>query len=408
MFPAIISFWTSESGDRITVWQMGEGGYAYKLESNTGSKMVQKSYDDVKLALIGRGYKEEDAPDEPGSHEATNETGPVIQQAQGDEKYSEPVPEITTRVGQKLEQMGFKPWDMACWNYGRQKNAFIGDARGGGAYTKVVGDVLRSFGFKKDAQQFAGHINFTSPSGEHAQIGKTGGNRITVTLPHIWTEEKTDEMFDPATMREGKIAPSSFDRSAYGLRWRAVKNDRQSSIVTREKWFATGAAREKFANKLEMSDGFLEIVSYAEPENVSNSNVGITQNTNVGDNSILSSEPTVKEADGWMQNEALQHKGSFPFNVDHMPGATKKFEPVQVHRYKVKADLEDKSGVKSTRHFKTGGVSDDHAERKAREFYTKKGYRVLDVESEGITESGVPSGRILRAIDRMIDRERKK
>jgi len=60
MFPSIVSFWNSPKGDRVTVWQVSEGGYSYKLESRGGgSKTINKSYDDVKLLLQQRGYTEE-------------------------------------------------------------------------------------------------------------------------------------------------------------------------------------------------------------------------------------------------------------------------------------------------------------------------------------------------------------
>lgn len=65
MFPTIISFWENENGNRITVWQLNEGGYNYRLESRNGtSKTIEKPYDEIKLSLQQRGYKEEDGVSE--------------------------------------------------------------------------------------------------------------------------------------------------------------------------------------------------------------------------------------------------------------------------------------------------------------------------------------------------------
>jgi hypothetical protein len=79
MYPAIISFWNNSQGDRITIWQMNEGGYLYQIESRSGaSKLVQKSYDEVKLALQQRGYTEEDAEPEVGVEKVEETSVPKL------------------------------------------------------------------------------------------------------------------------------------------------------------------------------------------------------------------------------------------------------------------------------------------------------------------------------------------
>ena len=50
----------------------------------------------------------------------------------------------------------------------------------------------------------------------------------------------------------------------YGLRWTEFdRNDRQK---TKQKWFSTDAARERFANNLESKDNFNEFVAWSDPD----------------------------------------------------------------------------------------------------------------------------------------------
>jgi len=311
MFPSIVSFWKSPQGPRITVWQLGEGGYSYRLEMAGGSsKVVDKSYDEVKLALQQRGYTEEGAAPEAGTEKVEetefddpnydenesrtqwsspprkfrftvdyyttkvdglqrstiiapsqksaldfcsgkgydvisfvplgevndipgyvrqpqklmcnhcknwksgssrvcpvcNNTGyePTpkatevkegtprsTQLATGKELFSQKVPEITEKIGARLESMGFKPELDACWNYGRQKNAFIGHAA-----PKEIAALLKEFGFARDKKQYKGHVNFTGPNGDElAQVSIVGG-KIAISLPHIWTDDESSMVAD--------------------------------------------------------------------------------------------------------------------------------------------------------------------------------------------------------------------
>lgn len=47
----------------------------------------------------------------------------------------------------------------------------------------------------------------------------------------------------------------------FGLRWNEF--NRQDRVVTKEKWFNTEKAREKYAEKLEQKDNFYGIVAYS-------------------------------------------------------------------------------------------------------------------------------------------------